>query len=179
MRSSLDLLFQIGAWLVAIIILFVVKPPRLTPSDDGMLFVRAAQFVVAILLALAIVAIRRGRMRLRTIWSASLAIVLSAVIALFSYRWLSSIWTCDYDGRGDVVIGRTMLPDAAAYARSLKRSECDILIQNVAGDTASIWPKSELVFHHLALSGLFMTTVILFAVSAVLAAEVLRQSDAR
>lgn len=177
LRGSLDAMLQAGAWLVAIIVMFVVTPPRLTPADDGLVFVRAAQFVVAVLLGLAVVAIRRGRFRLRIVWMAAVGCTLAAVGALFAYLWLLSDRTCSYDGRGPVVIGNSMLPSAARYASSLPRAGCEILIQDVAGDTASIWPRSELIANHLLLSATFMITVALFALSATLAVESLKRAE--
>jgi hypothetical protein len=173
-RSSLASLLQLGAWLVALIALFVLKPPRLSPTDDGLIFVHAVEFIAAIMLALVVVAIRRRGVRVRTLWLAAAASAVAAVIAFFGYVALTAVWTCSYDGRGPVVIGSTMLAGAARYAASLPGDGCETLIQDAVGNTARIWPQSELNTHHLILAGAFMATVLMFALAAMLAVETFR-----
>jgi hypothetical protein len=177
LKEVLSHAFEVGTWLVAVILLFVVKPPRLTPADDGQIFVRAAEFVVAILLLLSIVAVRRSRISIRTIWLLALGCLLAAVAGLFGYTMLALNWTCEYDGRGPVVVGSTMLSAAQRYAVSLGNPGCEVLIQDAAGDTASIWPRAELITRHLVLCGIFIATVILFALAAIFAVQTLRRSD--
>jgi hypothetical protein len=178
-RTSWTDLLQAGTWLVALIVLFVLKPPRLTPGDDGLIFVRAVGFVAAILLALCLVAVRRVDLRIRSLWFAAAVSLVAALIAFFGYEALIAAWTCEYDGHGPVVIGSTMLPDAQRYASGLSRATCEILIQDSGGDTASIWPRAELTMHHLSLAGTFMATVLLFALAAMLAVETFRAGMTR
>ncbi|WP_380780409.1 hypothetical protein [Sphingomonas sp. R86520] len=175
-KASIDALLQAGAWLVAVIVLFVAAPPRLMPADDAIQSVRTAQFLVAVLLALAIVAVRRGRPRLRTIWSAAASCLVAGTATLFAYLWLLGERTCGYDGRGPVVIGQTFTTEAARYAAAVPGSDCKTLIQDAAGRTDAIWPRSELVANHLLLVGAFIATVVLFALSAVFAGETLRRA---
>lgn len=53
------------------------------------------------------------------------------------------------------------------------------MVQDAAGDTASIWPYADLLVRHLALTALFIVTTMLFLLSAVLAIEILRASTDR
>ncbi|QDX25007.1 hypothetical protein FPZ54_02495 [Sphingomonas suaedae] len=174
LRATWTVLLQAATWLVALIMLFVLKPPRFTPADDGLMFVRAVEFVAAIALALGMVVIHRKRLRLKTLWTGCAVATVAAVTALFGYVALVAQWTCEYDGRGPVVIGSKILAEAKRYAATLSDPGCEVLIQDAAGDTASVWPQYEIVAHHLALTGCFMATVLLFALAALLAVETFR-----
>lgn len=173
-KASWTELLQVGAWLVAVILLFVLVPPRLTPAEDGLPYVRATEFVAAILIVLCVVAVRRGKPRVRVLWAATLFSLVPAVAALFGHLALRSDWTCEYDGRGPVVIGSEMLPEARGYSASLGHPGCRRMIEDSAGDTSAIWDDGELRRRHLVLAGTFMGTVLLFALAAMLAVETYR-----
>lgn len=174
LRSTWTALLQAATWLVALIMLFVLEPPRFTPANDGLMFVRAVEFVAAIALALGMVVICRKRLRLKTLWISCAIATVAALAALFGYVALVAQWTCEYDGRGPVVIGGTILADAKRYAATLSNPGCEVLIQDAAGETASVWPLYEIVTHHLTLAACFMATVLLFTLAAMLAVETFR-----
>ena len=105
---------------------------------------------------------------------ATAASLFCAVVAFFAYRMFLSLWTCgDYDARGPIVIGSKMLPEAANYAAQQHANACAI-IQDFAGDTASIWNSNELLSRYLLLAAAFVSTVLLFLAAAVLAIETIR-----
>lgn len=173
-RADLERLLQVGVWLVALVVLFVVEPPPITRAAGTPPFVHATGFVAAIAIALILVATRRPRRRLATLRWITLGVLIVSVAAFFGYLGLISVWTCDYDGNGPVVIGSELFPGARRYAAEIGRTDCATLIADVAGRTDELWPKSDLVARQLALAACFMITVLGFASSAVLAIETLR-----
>jgi hypothetical protein len=166
-------LFEAAVFLVAAVLAFVIVPPRLTPAGDAS-WVHAAEFIGAIVIAIVVIAARHRRWGVRTLLIATAATLICAVVAFFAYRMFLSLWTCgDYDGRGAIVIGSKMLPDAANYAAQQHANACTV-IQDFAGDTASIWEASELLSRYLLLAAAFVSTVLLFLAAAVLAIEAIR-----
>jgi hypothetical protein len=159
-----------------LILLFVLAPPRLTPAEDGLTYVRATEFVAAIVIALCVVAVRAVKPAIRVIWSAAALALAVALAALFGHLSLRGEWTCEYDGRGPIVIGSTMLPQAAAYANTVGTPGCRRMIEDSAGDTFSVWHEDELRGRHMTLAATFMGTVLLFALAAMLAVETYRAS---
>lgn len=177
-KASMDSILQVGAWLVGVIVMFVISPPRLTSADDSQFFVRAAQFVVAILLVLVIVAVRRSGWTVRKLWISTVGALLAAVAAFFAYLFFYLSKTCEYDGRGPMVIGNTMSPGAREYAASDPPKDCRTMLWDYAGNTGEIWPRGELLVNYLAISASFIATVCLFAVTLVLAIELVKKTRA-
>jgi hypothetical protein len=171
-RSKLVLTaaLDVAVVLVAIIVLFVVEPPRLTPAGSHV-FVRAAEFICAIAILIFIGAARFGGWRPPRVALAAIILLAISVLALFLYLYLLGSWTCEYDGRGPIVIGETMNRDALDYARTIPGAGCDRIIQDYGGRTGDIWPPNQLLSRHLMLAGAFLATVISFSLAALCAIE--------
>ncbi len=178
-KGAMDSILQAGIWLVGIIVLFVVTPPRMTPADDSQIFVRAAQFIVAIVMILVAVAARRSDWSLRKLWISTAVTLLASVSAFFAYLYFLLSRTCEYDGRGPMVTGDAMLPAAEKYAAGPPPKDCRTMILDVAGDTEKIWPKGEILINYLALSASFIATVCLFALALMLAVELVKKARIR
>lgn len=178
-RGLWSQMLQTAVFLVGAILLFVLTPPRLTAADENSSVVHAAQFIGAIIIVLALVTAHRKRWSVQWLSIATVGSLAGAVTSWFAYRLLAGIWTCNaYDGRGPIVIGGRMFQEAQQYAHRSGRSGCE-MVQDAAGDTASIWPYADLLVRHLALTALFIVTTMLFLLSAVLAIEILRASTDR
>lgn len=173
-RKIWTTLSQIVVLLTGAIMAFVWQPPRLTPVDDGTTYAHAARFVGVIVVVLVLIFVRRGDWRARTLMVLTAGTGILSLLCFFTYRLLIGLWTCGYDGRGPVVIGRSMLPEAQRYAVQNAVRNCQAMIQDAAGDTAAIWNYQDLLIRHLSLAALFMATVLLFTIAGLLAVETYR-----
>lgn len=161
---------QVAAWLVGLVLLFVVQPPRLTVSDPPATFDRFVEFALVVLIGiifalLPIRATRKDRVRYAIV---SAILLLIAVAGFAAYVYLTDHWTCRYDAGTAMVIGSDLLPHAAEYsARHKDLGACGIVADYV-GRTDLIWDYEELVNRRLILSALFCATVVFFVLSALL-----------
>lgn len=171
-REQWALLLEVSVVVLGSIFVILLAPPRLSPVIETASWYRLAEFVGAILIVIGLVAIHRTPWSLRGLQWTTIIFVLGAIIAFFSYNGVVGAWTCsDYDGRGPIVIGSRLLPDAAALYPS-PVSACT-MVQDAAGNTASLWAQSELLTRHSLMAALFLLTALLFLVAAILAVELL------
>ena len=159
---------QAATWLVGLVLLFVVSPPRLAVDDPPVTIDKFVQFALAIVIGIvfALSTDRPTRKGRRASAIASAALLLIAIAGFGCYLYLTDRWTCRYDGGAAMVIGGQMTPEAARYAAKTPGLDCTTLIQDFAGQTALIWPRDQLTDRRLGLIGLFSAVVILFAMSA-------------
>jgi hypothetical protein len=173
-RKHWSLLLEISALILGTILIFVLAPPRLTPADDSASWIQLVKFVGALLLAITIVGMRQSPPRPGRLQIATALLAVGAIASLFAYRLLVAAWTCgDYDGRGPIVTGSRLLPEAARDFAGRTGDICGMVL-DVAGNTASLWPQSELVNRHLMLAALFLLTALLFLAAAIVAIEMVR-----
>jgi hypothetical protein len=159
---------QIATWLASMVLLFVIKPPRLTVSDPATGLDRFVEFALAIIIGIVFAVLPRAPSetgRRRSALASGLLLV-AAIAAFAVYLYLSGHWTCRYDAGEPMVIGATLTSAAARYAAANPGLECARLIQDFAGQTSLIWPRDELVDRRLILSGLFSVVVLTFALAA-------------
>ena len=159
---------QIATWLASMVLLFVVKPPRLTVSDPATSLDRFVEFALAIIVGIVFAVLPRqpdDKDRRRSALASGI-FLLAAIAAFGAYLYLGEHWTCRYDAGEPMVIGAALLPEASRYMAQNPGIECANLIQDFAGQTALIWSRSELVDRRLMLSALFSGVVITFALSA-------------
>ncbi|WBY06421.1 hypothetical protein PIB19_12515 [Sphingomonas sp. 7/4-4] len=159
---------QAATWLVGLIVIFVVSPPRLAVGEPPPTIGRFVEFALAIIIGVvfALSSGRPSRENRRFYAIASGSFLLLAIVLFGAYSYLGDHWTCRYDSDDPMVIGFTLLPDAARYVAQNPGMDCSTLIQDFAGQTSLIWPRSELINRRLILSGLFSLVVIAFALAA-------------
>lgn len=159
---------QVATWLVGLVLMFVVSPPRLAVGEPPPTIARFVEFALAIIIGLvfALSSGRPSRKNRRASAIASGAFLLLAIVLFGSYLYAGDHWTCRYDTGEPMVIGATLLPAAAHYVAQNPGLDCTTLIQDFAGQTSLIWPRGELVNRRLILSALFSLVVIAFALAA-------------
>jgi hypothetical protein len=159
---------QVATWLVGLILIFVVSPPRLAVDEPPPTIGKFVEFALAIIIGVvfALSSGRPSRKNRRASALASGAFLLLAIVLFGSYLYAGDHWTCRYDSGEPMVIGTTLLPAAAGYAAQNPGIDCTTLIQDFAGQTSLIWPRGELVNRRLILSALFSMVVIAFALAA-------------
>ena len=165
------LILQASVSILGSIFVFVLAPPRLTPEIETVSWFGLAEVAGAILVVITLVGVRHARMKAKALQLLNAVLLIAALASFFAYRWMVGVWTCrDYDGRGPIVIGSKLLPDAALYYRGKPVTPC-VMIQDSVGDTASLWPQSELLARHSTMAGLFLLTALLFLMAAIIAIE--------
>jgi hypothetical protein len=159
---------QAATWLVGLILLFVVSPPRLAVGEPPPTIGKFVEFALAIIIGIvfALSSGRPSRKNRRASAIASGASLFVAILLFGAYLYASDHWTCRYDSGDPMVTGITLKPDAARYVARNPGLDCSTLIQDFAGQTGLIWPRDELVNRRLILSGLFSLVVIAFALAA-------------
>lgn len=174
LRKEWARLAQISIWITSIVINFQAVPPRRTPSTDSDIWVSAAQFLLVVILGLVIGFIDRWRKSKAVwLWGGALCLVI-AITCFFLNLWATHRWTCPYDGRGPVIIGATLSHAGAAYKRANPDASCTTMLQDSAGANLTVWIAEEIDVRHIALTSLFLITVLAFSLSAILMLESLR-----
>jgi len=169
---------QIAVWLLGLVAPFVAEPPALSPSAGSDSWAPLAQFLVTFGIGLFWIGARRLRLRVWVLSLLAVSSVVGGLVALSDYRAKSLNWSCEYARRGRLVVGWSMLPDAAAYSRR-ERSTCAELIEDSGGKTETIWPRDQLIFRHERLGWFYTLTVVLLASAAFLVLEAIRQPRRR
>jgi len=179
LKSDWILLAQAAVWLLGLITLFVVSPPRLWPGAAQFEYTYFAQFLVTLILAAFWVYSstleKQKSARALMILAFAFAIVGSA--SLFSYMIVSASWTCQYDGRGLMVIGETFTEAEAIYAKANDEISCRTLIQDFTGVTKELWNATEITNRYYILVLWFTASILLFAVSIVVTLEAIRSAN--
>ena len=169
MKSTWAWPAQIAAWLASLVLLFVVKPPRVTFTDPPQTVDRFVEFALAIVIGIVFAVLPRTpseRDRKRSALASGVLLVV-AVGAFGFYLYLSGHWTCVYAAAGEpMVLGDTLLPAGARYMAQNPGVDCQTLLQDFAGQTGKIWPLGELSDRRLILSALFSGVVMTFALAA-------------
>lgn len=177
MKQTWESLAQIATWLIGLVTLFVVNPPRLAVDDPPPTIDRFVQFTLAILIAIAFAIFARRKAQRRLSAALSGALLAAALLFFGSYLYFGDHWTCRYDTGSPMVIGQTYSSVAAMYLSNNPGLDCAGLIRDFAGQTSTIWPRAELVNRRLILSALFAGTVICFALSALFAVRAVSGRD--
>ncbi len=164
-------LAQLSVWVTCIVFTFLAAPPRESPAHDADTWISMVQFVLAIVLGL-IVGLAGKRRQPKSRWMiASALCLLLGLAGFFANKTAIASWTCEYDGRGPMIIGKTMTAEGATYLRADPRASCTQLLQDSAGNNRIIWVPSEIGNRHSVLVALFLGTVLAFSLSAVLMLE--------
>jgi hypothetical protein len=157
---------QVAVWLVSLVLLFVVQPPRMVLDDAPGTIERFAQFMLTIVIGIVFALFStRPRQGNRNSVIASAVLLVIGVMLFGSYLYLTDHWTCGYPG-GAMVSGATLLPAAAAYVSANPGLDCSQLMLDFGGQTQMIWPLGELSDRRLILAALFTAVILSFALAA-------------
>lgn len=174
LRKTWAKLAQFAIWATAIVATFLLTPPRKTPALDETTWVRFAQFVLVIALGLSIALLSRNQKRRSLCVSASIGFLTLGLAGFFTNLVVTDEWTCAYDGRGPMVIGKSTTLIANEHLRLHPGMSCTELIQDFVGNTAEIWAQSEISERHAILVGLYLANVLSFSLSMLFMLEGLR-----
>jgi len=163
-------LLEAAAWIVGVIAGFF-QPPSFVGLVTGQLLTtknlsRLAQFIVAVLLAIAFVAtVRSRRMRSVRAWALlTLGALALAVTLFFVHLGLVSGWTCSYSGTLVVVGSELTDPHGSSYMQGRGRGKtCDIWINDHLGDVTAIWTRRSILRREIVLLLTYIAAVPLFA----------------
>jgi hypothetical protein len=166
---------QTAVWVTALVFPFLATPPRLLiRRPDGVDVQALTQFTLAVIIALLLLAFRRlRRPRQRRLWTILGATMLACGIGgFFFYVYLVESWTCEYDGRGPVVIGSTYLSEVVEWAQK-RGMNCQLIIQDFAGFAEQLWSRGEMILRYLIILLCYVATILMFSVSLLIALQLL------
>lgn len=164
-RKSWALLAQAAVWLSGLIGTFLASPPPSTTGGDTRVWLRFGQFLMAALVGLLFLAAQRWRLKKHlTRWAGTAVLFLCLGSgAFFTYQYLSSGWTCIYDGNR-VLVGGTYTAAGRAYVAANPGITCAELLRDAAGRTEAVWERSSVERRGLWLAGFYILCIPLFTV---------------
>jgi hypothetical protein len=182
LRKNWDKIFQLAVWLASIVLLVVVSPPRFLASDPlPDTAIKAGELFLAICVGLCFFIFQSADQKnVRSRYAlAGAAMVLVGMTLFLIYQFEFEAWTCSYDARGPVTIGTNMLPEAAEYMRQHPEATCEYLIQVSGGQVEKIWPKSEIIAHHLGLIATFLFSIVSLSLAALFVTFAIARTEER
>jgi hypothetical protein len=170
LRRNWDTVWQTAVWVGSAAFLTLASPPRFLGSElPSNSIVKASELTLAVCVGFCLYLFRAKNRIDKSRYAYSAATFLAFGIILFLlYQFEFDAWTCSFDGRGPVTIGTSLLPEAAAYTLAHPEADCEYLLQISAGKPDRIWPKNEIVFHHLAMFATFLSSVLSLALAVLL-----------
>jgi len=159
---------QAAVWIMAILSTFLVLPPSHALAAPGGVWKGLAQFVVAILDGLAMLAaLRFGRPRDFRIWVTATVLSFGAGLLSFGlYKFLFDNWACEISGVW-LVRGTAFTPAAAAFAAQSAASDPCKIFEAFASDPLAIWQTDGVFLHEYILVGLFVVAIASLAVTII------------
>lgn len=165
-----------AAFSTGLVVVFISTPARLWSAAPPSTALRFTQFVLAVIVGLTVYATRKPPSpQSKKLWLAcAITTLVLGASSYFSYQLISDDWTCDFAGRGPIVIGKTHTPATAKYLQENPIADCSRLIAAFAGKTPEIWERDEIITRHFILTVLFSLSVLLLSFSAVSAIQFTR-----
>lgn len=160
------MLLQGTIWVSGIVGSFLLPPPIGVLKDEHKLWLRFAQFVIAILVGLLFITKRKWnkKQHVKWWWIISAAALLLSVISFTGYQYLLYSWTCNYN-KQRIVIGSEYTPQGVYYVKQNPQGiTCDELVADFAGKVEEIWTKKSINRSRLILAGTYMSCMPLFTV---------------
>jgi hypothetical protein len=163
-------LAQAAVWTCGVIAGFLLPPPVGTSEQQHKIWLRLAQFVVAVLIGLVfVVALKWGRKRhAKYWWVTSFAFLVVSIVSFFIYQYLIDIWTCNYFAE-KVVVGTTYTERGRNYVAGNPGIPCDSLLEDFLGRAEQIWERNMIDERRFILAGSYIlclpfVTICLFGV---------------
>ena len=165
---------QVAVWTGTAIGMFLLQPPVLTLSGStGLDTLRFAQFIFAVLAALAFQLFNKtDRSKVMRLWSAG-GLALAAILFFFGYMAALNSWTCAYAVHWQVVTGESYTDDAkktAATVPGLGR-DCAEVLKEYGGAAEMVWDTSETRPRYFVLQVLYLVLWICSAFALILALQ--------
>jgi hypothetical protein len=168
---------KIAAWLIGLVSLFVIEPPRLWHSTSELVgtsnpgqWLHVAQFILAVLVGVFFLKSARPETRPRMRWLALGALVLALAVFVVN-QFLIAAWTCGYLDEV-VVIGETYSELASAQLNAAMT--CTRLMGLAHGESSELWPANEILLRYTIIAGLYTVTMLSFAVAALATIDYVR-----
>lgn len=176
-RKRWNEIAQAGVWGVALATPLLWAPPRLAPGVPNDTWIPIAEFAVTIVFAI-IWTFLRPRVSPSLFAVAAAVLLIAGMLSTFQYTRVYSAWTCDYAGRGPVVIGAKLSDEGRSHAARIGTSGCKALIEDFIGETDELWPLAEMIDRYVALGAWYIANLMLFATAAAAALESFRSRRA-
>jgi len=163
LRQHWRSLTQGAVFILSVIGSFLVPPPAGVTGGDGKVWLRLAQFVMAVLLGLMTVATYKQRHpKFAGRWAAAaVAFLILAVGAFFGYQYLTSMCTCQYYGQ-TIVIGSAYTQQGQYYAGQNPGITCTGLLEDFVGKSEDVWTKDSITRCLFLMAGTYLSCVPLF-----------------
>jgi hypothetical protein len=156
-------LTQGAVLILSVIGSFLVPPPAGVTGGDGKVWLRLAQFVMAVLLGLMTVVTYKQRQRkFAGRWAAAaVAFLILAVGAFFGYQYLTSRYTCQYYEQ-TIVVGSVYTQQGQYYVGQNPGITCEGLLEDFVGKAEDVWTKESITRCLFLLAGTYLSCVPLF-----------------
>jgi hypothetical protein len=157
---------QGAIWVSGIIGSFLLPPPVGVLKEEHKLWLRLAQFIIAVLVGLLFILKRKWNKKSQVKWWSviSAAALVLSVACFTGYQYLLYSWTCNYNQQS-VVIGTDYTPQGAYYVKQNPQGiTCDELVADFAGKVEDIWTKRSINRARLILAGTYISCLPLFTV---------------
>jgi hypothetical protein len=157
---------QGAVWVSGIIGSFLLPPPVGVLKDENKLWLRLAQFVIAVLVGLLFITTRKWnkKKQIKSWWIVSAAALVLSVVSFTGYQYLLYSWTCNYN-KQRVVIGTEYTPQGEYYVKKNSQGiSCDELVADFAGNVEDIWTKKSINRARLILAGTYISCMPFFIV---------------
>ena len=176
-QSKWKLAAKIAAWLTGLVATFIVSPPMLTTPDSTNFLLRFSQFVFAVLVGLYFLGPSSvSRQRWRRI---SVGLLATGFALFVAYVWLTSLWSCQYDDVGKLVIGGQLSPEARAYVARQGQATCKQLLMAADGESDRVWSRDGLIFRYLLMSVTYTVAILSLSSAAMAMLQSLDQGAPR
>jgi len=162
-RNNWAVLAQASIWAIGIIGSFLLPPPVSISKEDEKIWLRLAQFVIAILLGLLFVVARKwNEERHSKWWATSGAVLLLLSLLLFvGYQYLSFSLTCKYYSQ-TVVVGSSYTPRGTYYVEKNPGISCETLLKHFAGRVEDVWTKESITRNRIVLAVAYIGSIPFF-----------------
>lgn len=164
-RKNWAILTQSAVLLLGVIGAFLLPPPVGVSERDDKVWLRLAQFTIAVSVGLLIVPARRwGRKKdVPKWWLISLLFFALSIAAFFEYQNLTYKHTCSYFGK-IVVIGTTHTQIGDRYVNKNPGITCQQLLIDSAGGVDKVWTKDSIDRNRLLLAATYISCLPLFTI---------------
>jgi len=159
---------------------FLLPPPVGISKDDEKVWLRLAQFAVAVLFGLMFTAARKWNKKKHARWWVwtSATLLLFSVAAMVWFQYISYSWTCRYNGKS-VIIGTTYTIQGKYYVDRNPGISCEDLLEDFAGKPEDIWTRESINRHRIILAGTYISCVPLIAICIIGVVQALHITEKR
>jgi hypothetical protein len=179
-RKDWATLAQIGVLVLGIIGGFLLPPPVGIEDRENKIWLRLAQFTIAVSVGLVAIAGRKWNRKKDGAkwWLVSLLFFVFSISAFFQYQNLTSKYTCIYSGKV-LVVGSAYAPMGEHHVAKNPGISCQQLVFDFAGSTEKIWTKNSIDQNRLLLAATYISCLPLFTICIIGLIQALNSTAAR